>query len=228
MQGGKHIVGIRFLIHHVESLHPCRKGGGDLQRHLLPPRGFLGGARFGPRRRHPLTRRHALVRDRLPMNVGMDPDHPQRLPGLVGGQRQGDVPEKSLGPAADRPQPVTIARKAKRRGVMHDAHDRVRAQPLAGFAQVATEHTGQCDLRIGQEPIQRLPVSDRRHLFREAIARLARRQRHDASQALVEPRIAQRVALEFRDDVTDVNVAGLAHAPSDHRRSTHARRCDGS
>ena len=132
------------------------------------------------------------------------------------------MPEKSFGPAADRPQPVTVAHEAKRRGVMHHANDRMLPQPRPGLAQVATEHPRHRDLRIGQEPIQRLAVSDRCHLFREAIARLARCQRHDAVQSLVEPGISHRVALEFPGHVTHRRFPGLGHAPSDHRRSPNA------
>jgi hypothetical protein len=50
-------------------------------------------------------------------------------------------------------------------------------------------------------------------LVGEAFARVQCRQRHNALQALVKPRIAQRIALEFRGDITHLTRAGFAHDP---------------
>jgi hypothetical protein len=228
VQGGEHIVVVRFLIHEVECPHTVWEGRGDLQSHVLPPRGFLGGSRFGACGLHALTRRHAVVRHRVLKDVRMHSHHAQRFPRLVGGDRQGNMPEKSLGASADRTQAFAVADKAKRRRVMHDSDNRVLTQPLAGLAQVSTEHPPHRDLRIGEEPIQPLAVGDRRHLFGKAIAGLRRRQRHNASQSVVEPHIAQRIAREFRGDLTHIKLAGFAHDTIRSQALHERQRCVGS
>lgn len=97
-----HIVVIRFLIHDMERPHSRRQHRGDLQRHLLPSRGFLRRTGFGSCRLHALTRRHSLMHDRILMNVWMDPEHPQRLPDFVRTDCEDQMGQTSLCPTADR------------------------------------------------------------------------------------------------------------------------------
>ena len=49
-----------------------------------------------------------MVRDRVPMDVGMDPQHPQRFPRVVRGHRQRDMSEKALGAPADDTQAAEV------------------------------------------------------------------------------------------------------------------------
>jgi len=118
--------------------------------------------------------------------------------------------EKPLGSPADHAEAIAVASKPKRRGVMYDPDDRTPTQSFVRLTDVPTEHARHRDLGIRQKPIQRFSISDRGHLFGKTVSRIHGCQRDDASQSLVEPRITQRVAVEFRDGFTHVE-HGFGH-----------------
>ena len=161
MQGGEQIVVVRFLVHHMERHHVV----GEVRRHRespwLPARGFLGRPWFGAGCLNPLTGRHSLVRDRVLIDIRLDPQHPQRFARLIGGHGQGDMPEEPLGPAPEDAQSRAVTEKPKRCGVMHDPHNPTPLYPVPCLAHMPTEYAGQRDLRIRETPIRRLPIGDR-------------------------------------------------------------------
>ncbi len=100
--------------------------------------------------------------------------YPHRLTCLIRGDGQGDMGEKSFRAAAQHAQPFSVAQEPESARVMDNAHETPPAHPVLCLLPMAGEHTSERDLRIRQEPTQRLPVSDRLHVLARGIVGPAR------------------------------------------------------
>jgi hypothetical protein len=97
---------------------------------------------------------------------------------------------------------------------MHHPHGPVSAHPVLGLSHVSAEHARQRDLPIREESIQRLSIGHRFHLVRETLSWVWRDERHNPSQPLIQPCIAERLTVELRQDVSNLDSAWCAHASS--------------
>ena len=121
-------------------------------------------------------------------------------------------PRNPLAPPRVMPEALAVAEKAKRRSVMHDPYDGVLAQAVVGLAHVPTEHPAIVTFGLARNRYSASRSATEAIWSGKALARIHGRQRHNASQALVESRIAQRVAVEFANHVRHIKRDGSAHA----------------
>lgn len=76
---------------------------------------------------------------------------------------------------------------------------------------------------IREESVQRLSVSHRLYLVRETLPMVYRGKRHNPSQPVIEPCVAERLAVELREDVSNLDSVWCAKdSLSDHRSALDA------